>query len=193
MSSEISRLPAKAGWQYIREWDMVVGVCPKCGSGSIRAAIDAEGLEYWHRADPMEVSRRVFVVRHPLDRFESLWRNKCRDGGLVRVGKKIAPGTFHQLDGLTPRELFEYSLKNPNHHWTPQIVLHGQVAQRECRIVRIEDMNTFWHKLPDSTHPFPQHNRTHGKVEYDMELMDEVLNYYEDDYILWAQADPRRG
>jgi hypothetical protein len=95
---------------------------------------------------------------------------------------------MHKIKGLTPRELWEYAQTHPNHHWTPQSVLHDNV---QCMVVRLEGMHYFWHGLPDSTKPFPQVNETHGKVPYDMELMDEVLTYYADDLKLWERAECR--
>jgi len=164
---------------------MVVGCSPKCGSGSIRAAVEAEGVDWWKRADPYDYKYRVFIIRHPLDRFDSLWRNKARDGG--RLSKGGGRG-MHKVIGMTPRELFEYTKTHPNHHWTPQCVLHAGVP---CRVVRLENMADFWDDMTFTKHPFPKINPTDGKVPRDEELTADIMNYYEDDYILWAQADPR--
>ncbi len=181
MNSE-TKLPVKAGWLVVKEWDLVVGVSPKCGSGSIRAAIEAEGLDWWKRADPTKHANRVFIVRHPLDRFQSLWRNKCRDGG--RLSKGGGRG-MHEVIGMTPEELFEYSLDNPNHHWTPQTVLHGHVP---CMVVRLEDVGLWWDNLEQTTKPFPQVNATTGDVPIRMGLMRRLLRYYADDFELWRNA-----
>lgn len=183
MSSEtVSRLPVKAGWLVIKPWDMVVGCSPKCGSGSIRAAVEAEGHDWWKRADPYAHKNRVFIVRHPLDRFESLWRNKARDGG--RLSRGGGRG-MHDVLGMTPRELFEYSKLNPNHHWTPQSVLRADVP---CLVVRLEEVGMWWDGLAQTTKPYPKVNPTQGKVPIDEKLRKEILTYYDADVQLWGSS-----
>lgn len=66
---------------------------------------------------PDDIEFPAFMaVRDPVDRFASLWRNKCRDGD----------PNMPVLKGMSPRKLLRTIRKNPsgNTHWIPQAVLY---------------------------------------------------------------------
>ena len=107
-----------------------VYVCapPKCGGTALYCAalgIDpALGNRVFERArelaefvEPDQVEPpAVLAVRDPVERFASLWRNKCRDGD----------PNYPQLAGLSPMKLLEMIRANPvaNAHWIPQSAFH---------------------------------------------------------------------
>jgi len=163
-------------WLRTDTWDIAFGIPPKCGSSSVRAAIVSLGKEYWP-TPPTAVGRRVFVVRDPIKRFKSLWKNKCRDGGKIRNKKGKED---HPIAGMTPEELFEYIQEHANYHWTPQHLLLGRV---EAEIVRIEDMPKWWAENIGEGE-YPTTNITKGDIELSPELEEQLREYYGGDYDL---------
>lgn len=87
------------------------GVPLKCGNTTVRSAL---GVRDWF--SPREVVRKFpdsekwLVVRDPVERFASLWRDKCRDGGL----KHLAGKSPDELIGLIE------SWPMGDKHWFPQ-------------------------------------------------------------------------
>ena len=159
------------------DWGIIFGIPPKSGSSSIRKAILDEGYEY-RRVDPKSCENRIFVVRDPIDRFKSLWKNKCRDGGKIRASKN---GDNHPVQGMSPEELFDYITQHSNHHWTPQWILLGDV---EAELVRIEDMADWWDAQNFSTVPYPRTNVTKGDIDLNPALEAKIRDYYRGDYDL---------
>ena len=168
-------------------WDITFGVPPKCGSSSVHAALqEAFGCENLVYCDnvrllktPPEGAPLVFVVRHPLDRFKSLWKNKCRDNG-----KLAGHGT--NLFGLTPAELFDYISGHHNHHWTPQSELLGILAtSMYTDIVALEDLTQYCVDNVPYMPPVSVYNKTNGVVELSVALEQEITDYYADDVTLY--------
>jgi len=171
-------------------WDITFGVPPKCGSSSVNAALqEAFGCENLVYCDdvrllktPPIAGRLIFVVRHPLDRFKSLWKNKCRDNG-----KLAGHGT--NLFGLTPAELFDYIRARRNSHWTPQSELLGTLATtRYTDIVPLEDFAPYCTYNIPMMPALPVRNKTHGVVDLAPWLEREILDYYADDVELYEGA-----
>jgi hypothetical protein len=95
---------------------------PKCGGTALYCAalgIDpslgrhvfstAQGLTEFYE-EPGEPA--FMAVRDPIDRFGSLWRDKCRDGD----------ENMPELQGMTPELLMDIVEREPqgNAHWMPQ-------------------------------------------------------------------------
>jgi len=122
----------------LRQWyldsrrNMLVCAPAKCGSNAVRRAINpkwAEGnfrrLARRHKCGPFAPAdlslnkfkgvARYLVVRDPVDRFASLWRDKCRDG-------RGSPRILEHTKGLTPDQLMDLIERYPfgNSHWYPQ-------------------------------------------------------------------------
>jgi len=105
-----------------------VCVPPKCGGTAVyRAAFDVPSTVSDRHVftavrnttvffDPDQMIRcglrAVQAYRDPVERFKSLWRDKCRDGD----------DNLPWLEGLTPSELMDFIEGRPeeNHHWRRQ-------------------------------------------------------------------------
>jgi hypothetical protein len=111
---------------YFRFQDQYVCAPPKCGGTALYCAalgIEPGGRSEYSRAlektefvSPDQALQHelpiVLAVRDPVDRFASLWRDKCRDGD----------PNLPELQGLSPTELMDLVEHNPlgNAHWAPQ-------------------------------------------------------------------------
>ena len=161
-------------WLTNHKREFAFGVPPKNGCNSIRTALAATSQFPPLRTKPGDCKQRVFVVRHPVDRFLSLWRNKCRD---AERGLGI-----HNLSQV---ELFEHIKKAPpDDHWTRQVDLLGDVS---AIIVRLESMNAWWQEHMGGE--YPHDHATDGRSDISAALHALVLNHYADDVRLYANAD----
>jgi len=119
--------------------------------------------------------RKVFIVRHPLDRFLSLWRNKCRDYG---------SGTA--VEGLTMEQLYQRIIDGaPDEHWTRQVDMLGK-HRKSAELVRLDSLPGWWytHMLAE----FPHENKTAPYDKIDTALRDKVLDHYAEDVNLYDAA-----
>jgi hypothetical protein len=168
-------------WFYVPEWDTQFAAAPKAGSSSIRQAILNEDLNYV-RSLP-GAGRSIFIVRHPLARFLSLWKNSCRDGATLAITKG---GERHNLKGLTPLQLMRYILNNENDHWATQTSLLGDT---EAETVRIESMSRWWDEFPHSTQPYPRTNVSGGdNPDLGKRLLSVINSHYGEDLELWRRS-----
>jgi ketosteroid isomerase-like protein len=121
---------------------------------------------------------RIAVVREPLARFESLWKNKARDHGTG----------CRQIHGLTPDELADFIEAHPrsNSHWQSQAAGMGGLDATLYPLERWADDG--WPTLSDTPYPSKpfQINATGGEIPpYDRE---RVLELYSDDVELYNRA-----
>jgi hypothetical protein len=123
-------------WYYFPKWKFSILPPPKCGSTAIKQFIymnclDDEVLSLRHhdvRGKPH------FVIRDPVSRFCSLWRNKCRDG--AKIGDKWP------IKGMTPNQLMDYIESGErNIHWTPQYKMMGNLNPV---LIPLENLNEWW-------------------------------------------------
>lgn len=159
---------------WFKRRDTWVCAPPKCGGTALYCAalgIDpkvgrhvfstAQGLTEFHD-EPGRPA--LMAVRDPVDRFASLWRDKCRDGD----------ENMPWLAGMTPDELMTHIEADPagNPHWMPQrywwrewveTVPFRLIAERlELPVVRVNAT------APDDT-PMPV-ARIKAHYEQDIEL-----------------------
>jgi hypothetical protein len=121
-------------------------------------------------------SNRVFIVRHPLDRFLSLWRNKARDHG-----KGVA------VEGFTMQQLFDrIKTGTPDEHWIRQVDLLGKF-RKGTELVRLENLAAWW--WDNMQAEFPHLNKTDNYDEIAPDLRDQVLEHYAEDVKLYDVAE----
>jgi len=156
-------------WWVIPEWNMTLGLPPRCGSSTVLHYLQAEGILAYR---PTEFTGRcTFVVRDPVDRFVSLWRAKCRDRNLLTVDDTDSP-----IIDMTPTELIEFiettDIQNP--HWATLTEIEaGGSTER----LPIEKLHTF---VGDA----PHYNGSTGDVLLGENLLMRVQAHYADDYEL---------
>ena len=126
------RLTHYAAWIYLRELDCCICIPHKNGGSSfrrdiikmrrwgisdttmsvmLRFSVDRHGPFYPEEVDEKYSDKEHFLsVRHPINRFTSLWGNKCRD----------RRGFPRELWGMTPDELMDYIETHEDRHWRRQ-------------------------------------------------------------------------
>lgn len=164
-------------------------VPPKCGGSSVmaslmshydvKALVDVPDITL---IPPCSVSTPVMqVVRHPVARFASLWRNKCRDKGRL-LGHQEA------LWGLTPAELLTYVKTHHNRHWEAQATVRRELATDDVTLVPLYALSAWWR---DNT-PYPaleRLNLTAGSMyNIDKGLADSIAWHYRDDVELYEES-----
>ena len=185
-----SKLDNYALWVFLKEFDCCICIPAKNGGCSFRHEIiglrklDIEcrtlGLmrEFYKDGHgpfhPREVSMmypdkpHYLAVRHPVDRFKSLWRNKARD-------KDGAP---HQVYGMTPDQLMDYIEKQEDHHWRKQV---KNLTDKTVPMLAADLL-----KMVGAT---VRINRT-DRLERDPDMpTDRILDFYIDDLRLWDRAN----
>lgn len=116
-----------------------------------------------------------FVVRHPVDRFCSLWRSKCRDEA------SIANINVH---GMSPQELMSHIENGATDvHWTPQVEL---IKNLNPTLIPLESLNWWWHQ--SGLGSLGVFNATEGEIEMSDDLKQRILTFYADDLKLYHKA-----
>jgi len=165
-------------WYYFRDYGFTFMAPTKCGSASIRQFIWMNEIE-----DRMTVQRRDQVrgtayvaARHPIDRFCSLWRSKCRDKRNLK-DKRVY--------GFTPERLMSHIEEgNKDLHWTPQVTLLGEV---EATIIPLAMLGYWWKQ--SGIGELGKFNTSEGAVDIDDSLKERILTFYADDVILHNKAE----
>ena len=183
-----------APWFKIRS-DLWLGAMPKCGTRSIRFAVAHKitGKTYnellpskihgefpWFKNIEPGSGHRTIVVRNPVDRFRSLWRNQCRD-----CSAGISPrGTRREI---TPEQLFDMCKRQDNQHYYKQTHL---LKFRVDEIIKLETLSDWW--LEHWGEPLINHNVTIKLPSDDRGitpgLLAKVEGFYGDDMKLYMDA-----
>lgn len=173
----------------------VLSVPPKCGSSAVYFALEASFTRpLADSPDDVQIFKAklipkdalvTFVVRHPIDRFRSLWRNKCRDGGRLK-------GFGSGLKGLSPEKLFELIQHADNHHWIRQAELYREIPYTHSppEIVRLENLSNWWAENLPHFAPLVPKNTT-GEIDtpyLSLELRAALDEWYAEDTAMWRQA-----
>ena len=166
------------GWFYNRPRNFSFAAAAKCGTASIKQFIWMNEQEETFVAiqDHQVGGPTYFVVRHPLDRFCSLWRGKCRDKGRSRHRDTIKE--------MSPTELMDYvetGIKDV--HWTPQVDL---LNEHEADLIPLEMLGFWWKQ--SGLGSLGNFNTTDGDVEISDELKERILTYYAEDLELYHKA-----
>lgn len=170
----------------IPKWRMIIAAPPKNGSTSVKRALDVGKVAYElkkpHKLPDYPV---YFIVRQPLDRFNSLWRFRCVSGG------DSIHGTGRDLHGMTRAQFWRYVRKAPvDQHWQRQsemLDVIGNVTSHDVTLIRLDDLSKWWKTTPSKA-PLHRINETHGRIISDYRLEQAILKHYEDDVILYEEA-----
>jgi hypothetical protein len=153
--------PPKCGGTAL--YSAALGIDPKHGNNTFAKA---QKKVQFFRPDEITLPA-LMAVRYPVDRFMSLWRNKCRDGD----------PHLEFLRGMSPEELLEHIAKKPfaNAHWAPQVTWYRTG-------VELVDYRSMHLRLGL---PGARINTTEAhEDDPDVEVAD-VKALYEEDFELW--------
>lgn len=170
----MTHLMTQKKFPRVEAWGVTVVSPMKVGRSTILHAV--KSLDHTMHAFYAIKGDVIMVVRHPLDRFKSLWRNKCRDGGRVKG---------RQLEGLTPEGLFDVILRDlPNSHWVSQRDFYDNIPTRcSIKVVRLENLQQY------IATPLPKLlNVTTGDVPMSTQLERAVTKHYAADVRLYEDA-----
>jgi hypothetical protein len=164
-------------WHYVPDWNLNIGTAPKAGCQTLKHTLIDEGLTYysgWPQSD-----RRVWIVREPIARFKSLWKNKCRDEG--KIARGTDDPTFSagwSIDQLL--DTIESGLWN--HHWAQQSAYENG---RATEIITLEGLWD-WMGIEGKVR-----NTTEGDVELTQRQLERVKEFYKSDLELYERG--KRG
>lgn len=119
-------------WYYFPQWKFSILAPPKCGSSSIKQFIYMNEIDVLSLRQHQVRGEAYVVVRDPVSRFCSLWRDKCRDGSPIR----------EPIAGMSATELMDYIESGvPNVHWTHQHKMYGNLKPT---FIPLEHLNDWW-------------------------------------------------
>jgi hypothetical protein len=122
------------------------------------------------RTDAPQYPTAVLIVRHPEERFMSLWKNKCRDRMSGGFG----------IEGLTPEGLITAIQLQRDNHWVPQDEFRDGAR---CQKATIEVFARFWEEYTGQK--FPHLYASEGSIGLSEETRNQLRVIYAKDYELW--------
>lgn len=192
-------------WFYDEHKEICVCAPAKCGTTSLRFALDPtlqERVDEWRKNrgnggapivtlsnegfrhgpyTPEEVNKvtakgKYLAIRHPVDRFRSLWQDKCcRDpeGSPLR----------QRLNGMSPAQLLQMIKYFPmgDRHWYPQYLYR---VPGTTLIPHQKFLTWLGYK-----------NKVYNKSEAVDAVMpsSDIIEYYSQDYELWESLSDRKA
>jgi hypothetical protein len=179
-------------WQICPTWSLALGAAAKCGSTMLAAFVGANkarrlnvpdaryGREDWSVIPGSY--RRLLIVRHPVERFASLYAN-------IQQRKREPANFYKQLEGLSPWDCFDKLLTlspdlSYDFHFQPQYLVAGP---REPELVRLEHFESWVAAELPSAFP-PKRANESQPVEIDEKTAARVCNRYREDLNLWEKA-----
>lgn len=170
----------KCGWWYCNRWNIILGCAPKCGSTALFKVISDHNIAAYNPEKHNFTAYAVWIVREPVARFWSLWKDKCRDGDIL-----WEDGDDDILAGFSPEELMSF-IENTNEkdiHWATQ---QSQCGNRANELVPLEKLSKWWKNrgFPDME-PL---NTSEGDIDMSEELVTRILKHYAKDVALYELA-----
>lgn len=181
-----------AYWYRSKSGTELLCAPPKCGSsalamryfhaasvgdlqaGAIGRADRDQGGGPWRACDLAGVHKslpRYLAIRDPVERFASLWRNKCRD--------QLTPHGNAAVHGMTPLQLADYIGRHPfaDLHWFP-------VAAYYAPGVHLVELSAFLSRLGIE----PGWNATRTLPDDPPMPVDAIAELYPADFNLWMRT-----
>jgi hypothetical protein len=174
-------------WHACPRWNIALGAAAKCGSTTLaRLVADNDickaadpRLVRVGRSDVPKGLETVAVIRHPVDRFASLYAN-------IQQRHRSRNNYYAQFEGLGPSavldRIIECGIEN-EFHTQRQCLALGEYATG----VRLEAFGRwFAARFPDAVPP--QHLNESRQVDIDDRTAERVLSWYARDFKLWEAA-----
>ena len=182
---------AGLGWFVVPQWNIVLGASAKVGTCTLKKFMQVEGIECNYIPHNLVAKSSLpniyFVVRDPVSRFQSLWRNKCRDGHGGKFSPSTRYPTWRTLHKASPETLMDFIEDgNTDAHWMNQSkVLSGLPAN----LIPLEYLDEWW-----ETQGFGDLRSCKSNVsvkddtEFSDELIERIKVFYADDVSLYNKA-----
>ena len=182
------------GWFKFPEWNITMGVPWKCGTSTLRNFIHTNGIPFYHIQHKHVHGEAYFVIRHPVDRFMSLWRQKCRDKSqnifMVSQNKirvpKYRTNTWDILGGASPEELMDYiEAGHSEPYWTPQVNI---LSKLDATCIPLENLSDWWADRGYGDLHSARINSTSGTEVLSDDLTQRILTFYAKDVELYNKS-----
>lgn len=166
------------GWFVVPDWNITIAAAPKVGSSALKQFFHMNEMDDVRMVNRYDVNPNAdiyFVVRHPHDRFASLWKSKCRDKANI-LDKRV--------HDMTPDELMAHiEAGNKDVHWTPQTTLLGDF---NATLIPLEQLGDWFRDR--NYGELGMFNNTEGVMPLSEELHVKICNFYAEDFLLYARA-----
>jgi hypothetical protein len=176
------------GWFVIPQWNITIGAAAKVGTCTLKDFMQGNSIECDYVPHHKVTNNVHFIVRDPVSRFESLWRNKCRDGHGGTYNEKTQYPIWRKLHHATPDELMDYiEAGNTDAHWMHQTKVLGGLDAKLIPLTMLD----FWWKQSGLGDLLPYRANTTVKDDtvFSDELIQRVLTFYAEDVILHNKAE----
>ncbi len=169
-----------SSWWYCPRWNIILGCAPKCGSTSLFKVLRDNNISVWNPEGHNWNAYAVWIVREPVSRFTSLWKDKCRDGDPL-----WDDGQDYVLLDMNPEQLMDFIETGPmkDSHWATQTSLCGRSVNE---IVPLDKFTAWW-----NDRGFPEmstQNESEGDILLSTELITRILDHYSKDVALYNAA-----
>ena len=162
-------------WHHVPALDINTGASPKVGTQTLKKLLE----DYQYYRVMVFEHPSYWIVREPVAKFKSLWRQKVRDGGNMMNSSMAA------VVGASPDELMDIieSEKYKEAHWYSQAALCGPHADT---IIPLEKFNEWWEAqgYGESVHC----HTSSGDVDVSPELEERIRTYYAADVEMYEKA-----
>ena len=184
------------GWYELPDWNITIAAPFKCGSTTLKHFIHDNDIPFYHILHSQIRGDAYFVVRNPVERFMSLWRQKCRDKSvnviMVQGGEYVVGSpnynrrTWDTLADATPEELMDYiEAGNSEPQWTPQTKILGNL---NATCIALDDLNDWWTNQGYGDLQSARINSTSGTEVLSDDLTQRILTFYAKDVELYNKS-----
>ena len=178
------------GGQILINEDWTIALVHKCGSTGLKAGFSRIGCEFITPDEPQLAPNAIVVVRNPLERVISWWRNQVRDRGRVDNVHREILGL--RDDQLALDDTIRAILAVPDDRRDSHYRSYGAYLAplKNVRLVALEKLTETWPRGVPYVGPGGRDiNRTEDRGE---RPSDEVVEAFEDayhaDYLIWEEA-----
>lgn len=176
------------GWFVIPQWNIIIGAAAKVGTCTVKDFMQGNNIECTYVPHHMVINNSVhFIVRDPISRFKSLWRNKCRDGHGGTYTENTRYPTWRTLHHATPDELMDFiEAGNTDAHWMNQTKVLGQL---QATLIPLETLDEWWEAQGfGDLRPYRANTTVRDDTEFSDALIKRIETFYADDIKLYNNA-----
>lgn len=175
------------GWFAIPQWNITIGAAAKVGTCTLKDFIQGNSIECEYIPHYKVRNNVHFIVRHPISRFKSLWRNKCRDGHGNTYTKDTRYPTWRKLHNVTPDELMDFiEAGNTDAHWMNQTKVLGRL---QATLIPLETLDEWWEVQGfGDLRPYRANTTIRDDTEFSDVLIKRIETFYADDVELYNKA-----